>query len=54
MAIDYFHRLVVFGSPTDLQAFRRAVGRTVRRSKAGRIPAWRERVPLSFGAMYTL
>jgi hypothetical protein len=51
MAVDYFHRLVVSGSPPDLQAFRRAVGHTVHRPK---IRAWHECVPLSFGAMYAL
>jgi hypothetical protein len=54
MAVDYIHRLVVVGSRAQLGAFRSAVGRTVRRAKMGRVPGWREHVPLSFAAMYAI
>lgn len=54
MAVDYYHRLVVSGPPTEVRAFRRAVGRTVAREGVGPRQAWREHVPLSFAALYAL
>lgn len=54
MAVDYIHRLVVSGPALDVRAFRRAVSRTVDREAVGSIEAWREHVPLSFAAMYSL
>ncbi len=52
MAVDYFHRLVVSGKRTDLGAFRRSASRVVWRNPAGIKRGWRERVPISFAAMY--
>ncbi len=51
MAVDYIHRLVVLGPPAAVRRFRRSVARTVTRTLDGR--TWRERVSLSFEAMYT-
>lgn len=52
MAVDYIHRLVVIGPPAAVRRFRRGVTRAVTRRLDDR--SWRERVSLSFEAMYTL
>lgn len=52
MAVDYFHRLVVSGRRSELEAFRRSASRVVWRKLAGMKRSWRERVPISFAAMY--
>jgi hypothetical protein len=52
MAVTYHHRLVISGPPKELKAFRDAVGLTVTRRPAAKVPEWCEYVPISFSAMY--
>jgi hypothetical protein len=52
VAVDFYHRLVVSGLSKELKAFRNSVSHTVRRKPVRGMAAWRERVPISFAAMY--
>jgi hypothetical protein len=52
MAVDYFHRLVLTGSPAAIEEMRRKLRRTVQRTAAGE--HWREIIPFSFAGLYEL
>lgn len=52
MAVDYLHRLLVSGKPTDVRAFRDAIYREYQRTIAGE--TWTEIAPFSFAGLYEL
>ncbi len=52
MAVDYFHRLLIVGTPKDVSAFRRQMHREYPRTIGGK--TWTEIVPFSFHAVYEL
>jgi hypothetical protein len=52
MAVDYYHQLLVEGSPADVRSFRRSMWREFPRT-VGR-KTWTEVVPFSFGSLYML
>ncbi len=52
MAVDYFHRVRVSGTPEDVRDFRNRIYREYPRTIAGR--TWTEIVPFSFAALYDL
>jgi hypothetical protein len=52
MAIDYFHRVRVSGTPEDVRDFRKRIYREYPRTVAGE--TWTEIVPFSFAALYDL
>ena len=52
MAVDYFHRLRVYGTRVDVREFRNRIYREYPRTVGGE--TWTEIVPFSFAALYDL
>jgi hypothetical protein len=52
MAVDYFHRIRVYGKRDDVRRFRRRIEREYPRTVGGE--TWTEIVPFSFAALYAL
>jgi len=52
MAVDYVHRLVVWGRPADVRSFAQAARRRARYGLPGKQPVLTEVIPFSFEALW--